>query len=76
MAVHIWWVHLYECGSGAASYESEGKLSREFMKTQVGCMAETRQIENLSKDSQEKGVYIQRFMNLVQDLVSPRICKV
>lgn len=35
---HIWWIHLYESGGGAASYENLGKFSRTLMNIQVGRM--------------------------------------
>ena len=35
-STHLMDVHLYECRTGASSYESLGRLSRALMKFQVG----------------------------------------
>ena len=55
------------CGGGAASYESEGKLSKALMKIQVRRMAEMCQIENSSKNSQAKVFVFLWFTKLAQD---------
>ena len=33
---HTWWIHLYESGGEAASYENLGKFSRALMNNQTG----------------------------------------
>ena len=35
-AEHNWWIHLYESGSGATSYENLGGFSGALMNIQVG----------------------------------------
>jgi len=43
IVMHTSWIHLYECGSEATSYENLDIFSRTLMNIQVGCMADSHQ---------------------------------